>query len=141
MTICLIFRCTMECGSRGPAGFARDAFSFCCRLGRCSRTLCRCTALMKTPARIEATLKKLAAALDQLEAACERRCDADTERGNLDEEFAVLQDDRTRLGVELDAALARSKSLELANDEVARRLQKASATLRTMLSHVEFDER
>ncbi|MGO9007690.1 MAG: DUF4164 domain-containing protein [Beijerinckiaceae bacterium] len=96
---------------------------------------------MKKPVRIEAALKRLATALDQLEAACERRLEADAERTNLEEEFAVLQDDRTQLGVELDAAITRSKSLELANDEVARRLQKASATLRTMLSHVEFSER
>jgi predicted nucleic acid-binding Zn-ribbon protein len=96
---------------------------------------------MNTPARIEAALKKLAAALDQLDAACERRIDAEAERNNLEEEFAVLQDDRSRLGVELDSAMARSKSLELANDEVARRLQKASTTLRAMLSHVEFDGR
>ncbi|MGP0059931.1 MAG: DUF4164 family protein [Beijerinckiaceae bacterium] len=96
---------------------------------------------MKKPVRIEAALKRLAAALDQLEAACERRLEADAERSNLEEEFAVLQDDRTQLGVELDAAVTRSKSLELANDEVARRLQKASATLRAMLPHVEFSER
>jgi hypothetical protein len=96
---------------------------------------------MNTPARIEAALKKLAAALDQLDAACERRIDAEAERNNLEEEFAVLQDDRSRLGVELDSAMARSKSLELATDEVARRLQKASTTLRAMLSHVEFDGR
>ncbi len=97
---------------------------------------------MKKPVRIDAALKRLANALDQLEAACERRLEADAERSNLEEEFAVLQDDRTQLGVELDAAVTRSKSLELANDEVARRLQKASATLRTMLSsHVEFSER
>jgi chromosome segregation ATPase len=96
---------------------------------------------MKKPVRIEAALKRLATALDQLEAACERRLEADAERNNLEEEFAVLQDDRTQLGVELDAAVTRSKSLELANDEVARRLQKATATLRAMLSHVEFSER
>jgi predicted nucleic acid-binding Zn-ribbon protein len=96
---------------------------------------------MNTPARIEAALKRLAAALDQLDAACERRIDAEAERNNLEEEFAVLQDDRSRLGVELDSAMARSKSLELANDEVARRLQKASTTLRAMLSHVAFDGR
>lgn len=96
---------------------------------------------MTTPARIEAALKRLAVALDRLEAACEQRIGMDAERGNLQEEFAVLQDDRTRLGVELDAAMAHSKSLELANDEVARRLQKASAELRSMLAHAEFSDR
>jgi putative heme degradation protein len=95
---------------------------------------------MNTPARIETALQNLATALDLLEAACEGRLGADTERNDLREEFAVLQDDRTRLGIELDAAVARSKSLELANDEVARRLQRASAALRSMLSHAEIGE-
>lgn len=95
---------------------------------------------MNTSARLDTALKSLAAALDQLEAACERRLGADAERSNLREEFAVLQDDRTRLGIELDAAITRSKSLELANGEVARRLQKASTVLKTMLSHVEVGE-
>lgn len=85
-------------------------------------------------------MDRLAAALDLLEAACERRLEADAERSNLEEEFAVLQDDRTQLGVELDAAVSRARSLELANDEVARRLQRASDWLRRMLSDVEPDE-
>jgi putative heme degradation protein len=95
---------------------------------------------MNTSARIEIALQNLAAAIDLLEAACEGRIGADTERNDLREEFAVLQDDRTRLGIELDAAVARSKSLELANDEVARRLQKASAAIRSMLAHAEIGE-
>jgi Domain of unknown function (DUF4164) len=45
-----------------------------------------------------------------------------------------MQDDRSRLVVELDGAIARSKSLELANDEVARRLHGASAEIREVLA-------
>ena len=91
---------------------------------------------MSTQTRLELAFKNLMTALDQLEAACERRRDADAARSDLEEELAVLQDDRTRLGLELDEAQARSKSLELANVEVARRLAKASETIRTILEHV-----
>lgn len=89
---------------------------------------------MSTYARLELAFKSLVAALDQLEAASERRREADAARGDLEEELAVLQDDRTRLALELDDVQARSKSLELANGEVARRLAKTSATIRTILA-------
>ncbi len=95
---------------------------------------------MSTYAQLELAFKNLSAALDQLEAACERRLKADAERSNLEEELAVLQDDRTRLALELDDAQARSKSLELANGEVARRLAKASSTIRTILAQAAAQE-
>lgn len=88
----------------------------------------------KLPERLDAALRRLAAALDRLEAACERRAEADALRGNLEEELAVLQDDRSRLAVELDGALTRSKSLELANDEVGRKLSHASAEIKAILT-------
>jgi chromosome segregation ATPase len=91
------------------------------------------TQRMSTPARLKSALKGLVAALDQLEAACERRLKADAERNDIEEEFAVLQDDRARLAVELDGAVARSQSLELANHEVARRLAKARQTIKAMM--------
>ncbi len=88
----------------------------------------------KLPERLDAALKRLAAALDRLDAASERRAKADALRANLVEELAVMQDDRSRLAVELDGAIARAKSLELANDEVARRLNGASAEIREVLA-------
>jgi septal ring factor EnvC (AmiA/AmiB activator) len=95
---------------------------------------------MNTPERLEATLKRLAAALDQLEAASERRVKAEGLRADLEEELAVIQDDRSRLAVELDGAVARSNSLETATDEVARRLKNASATLKAVLAVAEIRE-
>jgi hypothetical protein len=89
---------------------------------------------------LEAAFKGLVAALDQLEGACERRLKIDAEHANLEEEHAVLQDDRTRLALELDDVQARTKSLELANAEVARRLAKASATIRTILAQASAPE-
>jgi len=90
-----------------------------------------------TPAdRLKSALNRLVVALDQLEAASERRLKMAEQRSDVAEEFAVLQDDRARLAVELDGAVARSQSLELANNEVARRLAKARETIEEMMSHV-----
>jgi chromosome segregation ATPase len=88
----------------------------------------------KLPERLDAALKRLAAALDRLDAASDRRAKADALRANLEDELAVMQDDRSRLAVELDGAIARAKSLELANDEVTRRLNGASAEIRGILA-------
>lgn len=90
----------------------------------------------KLPERLDAALRRLAAALDRLDAACDRRAEADALRVNLEEELAVLQDDRSRLAVELDGALTRSKSLELANEEVGRRLNHASAEIKAILTEI-----
>jgi chromosome segregation ATPase len=91
---------------------------------------------MTSANRLEHALKRLTVALDQLEAATERRLKMAAQRTDIEEEFAVLQDDRARLAVELDGAVARSQSLELANNEVARRLAKARETIEEMISHV-----
>ena len=91
-------------------------------------------ATTKLPERLDAALKRLAAALDRLDAARQRRAKADALRANLEEELAVMQDDRSRLAAELDGAVARSKSLELVNGEVARRLNHASAEIKAVLA-------
>jgi hypothetical protein len=45
-----------------------------------------------------------------------------------------MQDDRARLAVELDGALARVKMLELANEEAARRLGRAMAEIKALIA-------
>jgi hypothetical protein len=69
------------------------------------------------------------AAIDLLEAAVERRARIDAKRGDADEEFALMQDDRARLAVELDGALSRGRALEAANAEAAKKLAQADAAL------------
>ena len=69
------------------------------------------------PDALDSSLKRLAAAVDQLERAAERRMRHDEARANAEEEYALMQDDRSRLAVELDAALDRSRALEAANAE------------------------
>jgi hypothetical protein len=92
---------------------------------------------MDSAERCDAALKRLSAALEKLEAAAERRVRADALRTNLEEELAVMQDDRSRLAVELDGALARSISLETTKEEVARRLNGAGAAVKAVLSVLE----
>ena len=94
---------------------------------------------MKLPDRLDATLKRLSAALDHLEAAAERRSIADSRRADLEEELAVMQDDRSRLAVELDGALARARRLDEANAEVARRLGETGAAIRSLLGEAPDD--
>ncbi|MEA2758295.1 MAG: hypothetical protein QOH65_908 [Methylobacteriaceae bacterium] len=82
---------------------------------------------------IEAALERLSRALTLLEQAAEARSEADSRRAERDEAISVLEDDRSRLAVELDGALARNRSLEHAADEVSRRLEAARATVQGLL--------
>jgi chromosome segregation ATPase len=88
---------------------------------------------MKLPDRLDIPLKRLAAALDHLEAAAERRSESAARRADLEEELAVMQDDRARLGIELEGALARARKLEEANALVAEKLVATSTTIRHVL--------
>lgn len=88
---------------------------------------------MASPAPLEVTLKRLATALDHLEASSERRALADAMRADREEELAIMQNDRSRLAVELEGALARLQGLDLASAEAARRLARAEARVRAAL--------
>jgi len=88
---------------------------------------------MSIPTALEAALKRLSAALDHLDAASDRRARADAARGDLEDELTVMQDDRSRLALELNSALARVGSLDLAYREAERRLERAGATIRAAL--------
>lgn len=83
---------------------------------------------------LDASVKRLRAAIDLLENAVERRTRLDASRADAAEEFALMQDDRARLATELDAALDRCKALETANDEAGKRIAQASATIETVLA-------
>ena len=88
---------------------------------------------MSIPTALEAALKRLSVAIDHLDAAADRRARADAARGDLEEELAIMQDDRSRLAIELNSALARVGSLDLAHREAERRLERAGATIRAAL--------
>ena len=72
-------------------------------------------------------------ALDALEAAVERRSEADRGEAGIAEQMHALGSDRARLASELDQVAARARTLETANREVARRIDAAMETIREML--------
>jgi hypothetical protein len=82
---------------------------------------------------IEAATRRLMLALDGLEAAAERRREADRVELGLADQLHVLGADRSRLASDLDAVLARARVLETTNQEVGRRLEAAIETIRSVI--------
>ena len=83
---------------------------------------------------IEAASRRLALALDALAAAVERRRAADTGEATVTAQLHALGADRSRLASELDEVSGRARSLEDVNREVARRLETAIGTIRSLLA-------
>lgn len=88
---------------------------------------------MADPSAIEAATRRLSLALDALEAAVERRREADRGEEMLVSQLHALGSDRSRLASDLDAAAARSRHLEQVNREIARRLDVAIDNIRYVL--------
>jgi Domain of unknown function (DUF4164) len=83
---------------------------------------------------IEMATRRLALALDALDAAAERRSEADHGEQLLANQVHALGTDRARLASELDEVTARVRSLETANREVMKRIDQAIETIREVLS-------
>jgi uncharacterized membrane protein YccC len=83
---------------------------------------------------VEAASRRLALALDALDAAVERRREADGAEEALVSQVQALGTDRAKLAGELDNAAARSRQLETANREIAQRLDQAIETIRGVLN-------
>jgi len=86
---------------------------------------------------VEIASRRLALALDALEAAAERRCEADRNEAALADQVHALDNDRAQLAGELDQAVARSRALESTNREVALRIDQAIETIRSVLARDE----
>ena len=82
---------------------------------------------------LDVATRRLIAALDALESAVERRREADRDENELAIRIQALGVDRSRLADELDGSLVKSRRLERANREIAERLDKAIATIRSVL--------
>jgi hypothetical protein len=82
---------------------------------------------------IEGATKRLSLAIDALGAAVERRREGDRTEAKLAGQLHALGADRSRLAAELDAAAGRSRRLEDTNREIARRLDTAIETIRSVL--------
>jgi len=83
---------------------------------------------------VEAATRRLAAALDGLEAALERRQDADRAEEALAAQVAALASDRSRLAFELDIQTARAQKLDAAGREISRRLDSAVDAVRAVVN-------
>jgi hypothetical protein len=88
---------------------------------------------MTEQAAIEQATRRLTAALDALDAAVERRVESDRGATALGEQVHSLAADRSKLAADLDAQVARSRSLETANRDIARRIDAAMENIRLVL--------
>jgi hypothetical protein len=78
--------------------------------------------------------KRVRSSLDGLEAAISRHNERAMEQAEQAAEYSALQEDRSRLAQQLDAAMARARALETANGEAARRIDRASAAVRAVIA-------
>jgi len=88
---------------------------------------------MSDTSAIEAATRRLALALDGLEGAAEERREVDLGEDNLMAQVHALDDDRWRLASDLDVAMARGRTLEITKRDIARRLDSAIKTIRSVL--------
>jgi hypothetical protein len=82
---------------------------------------------------IDSAVKRLALALDGLDAAAERRREADRSEEGLASQLHSLGVDRTKLAAALDGETARSRRLEGTNRDIAQRLDAAIASIQSVL--------
>jgi hypothetical protein len=82
----------------------------------------------------EAALARFSVALEQLERTAAARIENELANADIEEELAIMQDDRARIARDLDAALTRAATLEKTRDEVLRRLETAGAGVAAALS-------
>ena len=88
---------------------------------------------MSEESAIDAAVKRLALALDALDAAVERRRQADRNEEGLTAQVHALGVDRTRLAAALDVEAARSRRLETTNREIAERLDSAITSIQSVV--------
>jgi hypothetical protein len=88
---------------------------------------------MSEQSAVDSAVKRLALALDALDAAVERRREADRSEEALAAQVQALGLDRTRLAEALDGEAARTRWLENTNREIAGRLDAAIASIQSVL--------
>jgi chromosome segregation ATPase len=89
---------------------------------------------MSDPSAIDAATRRLQLALDALESAVERRREVDHDEEKVASQLYALGSDRSRLAAELDNVTARARRLETTGQDVARRLDAAMATIRSVIN-------
>ena len=84
--------------------------------------------------RLAGAQKRLRAALEGLDAALSLQAERAIETADKSAEFSAMQEDRSRLAQELDAATARLRAFEAANGEALARVERASDAIRAVLA-------
>ena len=88
---------------------------------------------MPEPSAVDAAVKRLALAIDALDAAVERRREADRSEEALAQQLHALGIDRTRLAEALDSETAQTKQLTEANREIGQRIEAAMSSIQSIL--------
>jgi len=89
---------------------------------------------MSDTSAIELATRRLTLALDAIEAVADGRREVDRGQSNLVAQVHALDEDRSRLANDLDAAVARTRTLEHTNRDIARRLDTAIQAIRSVLA-------
>jgi hypothetical protein len=92
---------------------------------------------MVDPTLVDKASRRLSEALEALDAAVESRIELDRNRPVLTEHVHALDADRSRLAAELDGQAARTRRLELANRDIAQRLDAAMQNIHSVLDEQE----
>ena len=92
---------------------------------------------MSEQSAIDTAVKRLAMALDALDAAVERRRAGDRNEDTLAAQVQTMGLDRSRLAATLDGETARTRKLEATNREIAERLDTAIARIQSVLEEGE----
>jgi hypothetical protein len=83
---------------------------------------------------IDQATRRLTRALDALDAAVERKNEIERSRAILVEQMHALDADRARLAADLDKEIGRTRQLEAANRDIARRLDAAIENIQQVLA-------
>jgi hypothetical protein len=88
---------------------------------------------------IDSATRRLAAALEALDAAVDRKIEIERGRPILTEQVHALEADRSKLAADLDSQTARARRLEAANRDIADRLEAAMQNIHSVLEGREHD--
>ncbi|MGU3546141.1 DUF4164 domain-containing protein [Methylobacterium sp. A52T] len=82
---------------------------------------------------IDDALNRLEAAINRLDAVVQHRLETDAQPDDRDAELALMDEDRARLAVALDAASNRLATVSATTGEVGHRLDRAIETVQDVL--------
>jgi predicted nucleic acid-binding Zn-ribbon protein len=82
------------------------------------------------------SIGQLRNAVANLERVVARRAEDDRSLSTLKDELAIMQDDRARLAMELDSALAKTTRMDAIMTELLRRIDRSTTLVREVLGEL-----